>query len=98
MKLNQSGISLVSEDPARANMLYSLLWEKKGKTRGFDKIEDAFTRLGSNPTILADLREVADYQMSVTSCSGHMPYSLPLELYGHYTNNEIQSAFGRGAF
>ena len=46
-----------------------------------------------NP-VIADLREVAAYQMDVTLCAGHKPYPLPLELHGNYTNNEIQAAFG----
>jgi hypothetical protein len=78
--------------------LYSLLWEKKGEQRGLETIQKAFQRLEANPSILADLREVAVYQMDVTQCVGHKPYSLPLELHGNYTNNEIQAAFGRDTF
>jgi len=94
--LPASGLSLVGEDAAAANMLYSLLWDKKGEQRGLETVQAAFQRLAANPSILADLREVADYQMDVTQCAGHKPYPLPLELHGNYTNNEIQAAFGRG--
>lgn len=96
--LPASGLSLVGEDAAAANMLYSLLWDKKGEQRGLETVRAAFQRLAANPSILADLREVADYQMDVTLCAGHKPYPLPLELHGSYTNNEIQAAFGRDTF
>jgi len=68
--LPQSGIGLIGEDPAAANMLYSMLWGEKGETQGFGTLQGAFQRLSSNPSILEDLREVADYQMDVTMCAG----------------------------
>ena len=93
--LPRSGLSLVGEDGAAANMLYFTLWGLPGAERGLGTIQEAFGRLAANPSILADLREVAAYQLDVTTCAGHKPYPLPLELHGHYTNNEIQAAFGR---
>jgi len=96
--LPQSGLSLVGEDAAAANMLYSMLWAKPGEERGIGTIQEAFQRLAANPSILADLREVAEYQRSVTTCAGHRPYPLPLELHGQYTNSEIKAAFGRNTF
>ena len=96
--LPRSGLSLIGEDAAASNMLYSMLWAKPGAERGIDTIQEAFGRLSANPTILADLREVAEYQRSVTACAGHKPYPLPLELHGQYTNSEIQAAFGRNTF
>ena len=57
--LPASGLSLVGEDAAAANMLYSLLWEKRGEQRGLGTREEAFQRLTANPGILADLCEVA---------------------------------------
>ena len=96
--LPASGLSLAGEGGAAANMLYSLLWDTKGAKRGLATRDEAFRRMAANPSILADLREVADYQMGVTLCAGHKPYALPLELHGNYTNNEIQAAFGRDTF
>ena len=80
--LPASGLSLVGEDSAAANMLYSLLWGERGELRGLETIQQAFQRLAANPSVLADLREVAAYQMDVTQCAGHKPYPLPLELHG----------------
>lgn len=96
--LPQSGFSLIGEDSAAAYMMYSMLWGKTGEDRGLTSIQESFRRLSSNPSILSDLAEVADYQMSVTTCSGNKPYAFPLELHGHYTNAEIQAAFGRNTF
>jgi len=83
--------------PVAILMAFFLLWDKKGEQRGLETVQAAFQRLAANPSILADLREVADYQMDVTQCTGHKPYPLPPELNGNYTNNEIQAAFGRVA-
>ena len=46
-------------------MLYLMLWVERGEQRGLATREEAFRRLDLNPSILADLREVADYQMDV---------------------------------
>lgn len=97
-ELPQAGLGFTGEAPAAANMLYSLLWEVKGEKRRLGTIQASFNRLAQNPSILADLREVADYQLDITTCAGHKPYPLPLELHGYYTNNEIQAAFGRDTF
>ena len=53
--------------------------ELKGKLPTATRLQQPFHRLAANPSILADLREVADYQMDVTQCAGHKPYPLPLE-------------------
>lgn len=97
-ELPRSGLKLIREDSSAANMLYSMLWDKKGEIQGIGTIQDAFQRLSVNPSILSDLREVADYQMGVTMCAGRKPYPFPLEIHGSYTNNEIQAAFGRDTF
>ena len=44
--LPASGLSLVGEDSAAANMLYSMLWEKKGEQRGLGMREEAFRPRG----------------------------------------------------
>ncbi|OGR43863.1 MAG: hypothetical protein A2X35_09130 [Elusimicrobia bacterium GWA2_61_42] len=61
----ESGGRLAGEDSAEANMLYLMLWVERGEQRGLATREEAFRRLDLNPSILADLREVADYQMDV---------------------------------
>ena len=97
-KLPTTGMSMVAENPPMSSMLYSMIWGERGEIRGFNTIQEAFERLNHNPSILSDLQEVSGYQIGTTMCLGEKPYPIPLELHGHYTNNEIQAAFGRNTF
>lgn len=97
-KLPESGLELIRQDLPEANMIYSMLWEKIGAERRFPRLEDAFRRLELNSSVLSDLRELSIHRQAVTLCSGNRPYQLPLELHAHYSNVEIQAAFGRDTF
>jgi superfamily II DNA or RNA helicase/HKD family nuclease len=98
-RLPEAGIELSERDPAYAHMLHSLLWQKPGHKIGAETPEQAFGRLRANPRSLADLVEVAEYRLGITNARPGAVYpGLPLELYGHYGNDEIQAAFGRDLF
>ncbi len=97
--LPQSGMGLLSSGDRAALMLHGLLWQKPGTKLGMRSKEEIFTRLSKNPRALADIAEVADYKIGITSTLGKLPYpDLPLELHAHYGNDEIQAAFGRDIF
>ena len=97
--LPDAGSRLVTADKAGATMLHSLLWQRPGSRLGMKALSESFELLRSNPEGLADLSQVADYRLDVTTCKGTKPYAgLPLELHAHYGNDEIQAAFGRDLF
>lgn len=94
-----SGMEYLSSNDSTALMLHGLIWQKPGSKLGMQSKEDTFRRLSNNPRGLADIAEVADYKLGVTSALGKRPYpDLPLELHAHYGNDEIQAAFGRDIF
>lgn len=98
-RLPEAGIELSGRDPAYSHMLHSLLWQKPGHKIGADTLEQAFGKLRNNPRSLGDLVEVANYRLEITNARAGFIYpGLPLELYGHYGNDEIQAAFGRDLF
>lgn len=97
--LPDSGLGMVATSDRSALMLHALLWQKPGSKVGMENPADSFNRLKQNPRALADLAEIADYRLNVTSTKGLRPYpELPLELHAHYGNDEIQAAFGRNVF
>ncbi len=98
-RLPESGLSMIKEKDPTALMLYALLWQKRGEKIGIKTIEESFQKLKSNPRALNDLVEVAEYSLNKTKTLGHRPYNdVPLELHAHYTDDEIQAAFGRNVF
>lgn len=78
--------------------IYYRLWGEKGSKLGFATLNDAFQRLASNASILADLDEILAWSFDTTEVSGQRPdlaYTCPLELHAQYGIKEIQAAFGR---
>ena len=97
--LPQSGDVLLVNSEQTALMLHGLLWQKPGTKLGMLTKADIFSRLKQNPRALADLAEIADYKLGITTTVGTRPYrEVPLELHAHYGNDEIQAAFGRDIF
>ena len=78
--------------------VYYRIWGDKGSNLGITSLEDAFSRLARNPSILADLDEILAWSQDTTEISGlipQLPFACPLELHAHYGGKEIQAAFGR---
>lgn len=78
--------------------LYYRLWGEKGHNLGITSLEDAFSRLAANPSILADLDEILVWSLDTSEVSGQrpaLPYRSSLELHAQYGIKEIQAAFGR---
>ena len=97
--LPDSGKKLLARNDIIANMLHGLIWQKPASKLGMTNRDESFSRLSLNPKSLADIVEIADYKLGITTSLGSIPYSeLPLELHAHYGNTEIQSAFGRDVF
>lgn len=78
--------------------VYYRIWGDKGSNLGIASLEDAFSRLARNPSILADLDEIFAWSQDITEVSGlipQLPFACPLELHAHYGGKEIQAVFGR---
>lgn len=81
-----------------AMLLYYRMWGDTAKNLGIASLEDSFRRLASNPSILADLKEILDWSLDTSGVSGqlpNLPFSAPFELHANYGIKEIQAALGR---
>jgi len=81
-----------------AMLLYYRIWGDKAARLGITSLEDAFRRLGANPTVCADLDEILAWSLDYTEVAGSvpdLPFSVPLELHAQYGIREVQAAFGR---
>lgn len=78
--------------------VYYRIWGDKGSKLGINSLENAFRRLASNPSILADLDEILAWSLDTTEVSGlipELPFDCPLELHAGYGGKEIQIPFGK---
>ncbi|MCX5673325.1 MAG: DUF3427 domain-containing protein [Planctomycetota bacterium] len=96
MPFQQLPIGLGDDEVRRmALMMHLSLWATRWIPR--DLIE-SIARLQRNPTILAELRELMDYQLQqVRSVAPplNLPFPCPLHLHSLYTRDEIMAALGR---
>jgi hypothetical protein len=65
-----------------AMSIYYRIWGDTGNNLGITSLEDAFTRLSRNPSILADLEEVLAWSLGNSEVSGQIP-DLPFPCHGH---------------
>ena len=73
------------------------IWAERGNKLGMDSIEDSFTRLAQNPSILDDMEEILSWAESETLVSGitpELPFDCPFELHARYGFRDIQAAMG----
>ncbi len=70
------------------------LWGDSGKTLGINSLEQSFSRLTQNLSILNDLDEILEWAESETTVSGQLaelPFLCSLELHGSYGIKDIQA-------
>jgi superfamily II DNA or RNA helicase len=87
--------------PERRLMLHYLLWGKPGPSLEMASLEESAARLATNPSVLADISEVADWAIETTSVLGlkpALPFECPLELHGTYSTQDIKAALGASSF
>ncbi len=73
------------------------LWGKPGSKLDIASIEESFSRLAKNPSILRDLDEVlvwADEESRLPNVAMSLPFPCELELHASYGNDEIKAALG----
>jgi len=76
---------------------YYLLWNKPGKTIGFNSYYEAFLAIQKNNRYKNDLLEIIEYaeSMQVKKPEITLPFDCPLQLHEQYTMREISAAFGK---
>jgi hypothetical protein len=74
------------------------IWAKPGKRLDIGSMEESFSRLAGNRSILSDLDEILAWAAEETRLGGvhsETPFPCPLELHARYGNKDILAAFGR---
>lgn len=73
------------------------LWGKPGKAFGVASLEESFSRLANNRTILSDVEEIFEWAEGETRVIGvtlDLPFPCSLELHAQYGNADIKAALG----
>ena len=74
------------------------IWGKPGSALGIHTIEDSFSRLAKNPSILSDLEEILTWTGDESRLKGIVPalsFPCTLELHGQYSSKDILAALGK---
>ena len=74
------------------------IWAKTGRRLDIGSMEESFSRLALNRSILSDLDEILAWAAEETRLGGvhsETPFPCPLELHARYGNKDILAAFGR---
>lgn len=98
-KISQGAVSeAITLAGGSAMSIYYRIWGDKGSTLGITSLEDAFSRLSRNPSILADLEEVLAWSQDNSEVSGHifdLPFTCSFELHAQYGSTDILAGLGQ---
>jgi hypothetical protein len=81
-----------------AMSIYYRIWGDKGNNLGIASLEDAFSRLSMNPSILVDLEEVLAWSQDNSEVNGHipvLPFACQFELHAQYGSTDILAGLGQ---
>ena len=73
------------------------IWADKAGNLDMFSLEDSFTKLSKNPTILADMDEILAWASTTSKIEGKsldLPFENCLELHAKYTSRDINAALG----
>lgn len=73
------------------------IWADKAGNLDMFSLEDSFTKLSKNPTILADMDEILAWASTTSKIEGKsldLPFENYLELHAKYTSRDINAALG----
>lgn len=97
-KLREQNVpDALTEAAGAALPIHYRLWGKPGSDLGIASLEESFSRLSANPSILKDLEEVLAWADDETRISGDLvdlPFTCPLELHAQYGSVDIMAALG----
>lgn len=81
-----------------AMSIYYRIWGDTGINLGIASLEDAFSRLSMNPSILVDLEEVLAWSQDNSEVNGHipvLPFACQFELHAQYGSTDILAGLGQ---
>lgn len=92
---SESDVTQLAEEPF-APLAYELLWNTRAAALGVSTLREAFEKLRSNASFLADLAELLEWLRPLSNREQPALSSLPetLEVHGVYSSGEINAAFG----
>ncbi|MBI4687500.1 MAG: DUF3427 domain-containing protein [Nitrospirae bacterium] len=98
-KISQGAISeAITLAGDSAMSIYYRIWGDSGNNLGITSLEDAFSRLLMNPSILVDLEEVLAWSQDNSEVNGHipvLPFACPFELHAQYGSTDILAGLGQ---
>jgi len=98
-KISQGAVSeAITLAGDSAMSIYYRIWGDTGNNLGIASLEDAFSRLSMNPSILVDLEEVLAWSQDNSEVSGHipvLPFACPFELHAQYGSTDILAGLGQ---
>lgn len=98
-KISQGAVSeAITLAGDSAMSIYYRLWGDTGNNLGIASLEDAFSRLAINSSILADIEEVLAWSQDNTKVSGYipaLPFACPFELHAQYGSTDILAGLGQ---
>jgi superfamily II DNA or RNA helicase len=70
------------------------IWANKGDNLGMATLQDSFSRLANNSSILADMQEILDWAADASKIGGRhpaLPFATTLELHARYSSRDINA-------
>jgi hypothetical protein len=91
----------VAEAGNSALLTHYRMWGKPGPALGIPDLNESFSRLARNPTVLRDWEEVltwADDESRVGNTPLTLPFPCSLEFHANYGSDEVKAALGGATF
>jgi superfamily II DNA or RNA helicase len=86
-----------ADDSRAATAMHYLRWGKTGASLGMNQIAESVARWQANPSIVADVAEIADWRLSHPTTPVRdiaLPFPCFLKLHAEYGSAEIKAALG----
>jgi hypothetical protein len=90
-----NALSIAGDDAIR---VHYRLWGKPGVALGTQTLNESFSRLAQNPSLLSDALEIIDWSSNESRVGGQspsLPFPCPFELHAHYGSDDIKAGLGK---
>lgn len=84
-----------------ALMVHYDFWQKPGIELGFSSLKESIQKLGSNPQMVKELREVTEHllnKLDITELKMDIGIETPLHVHSRYSRDQILAALGENTF